>query len=176
MQIFDKEYNFRGQYGQYCRTLNSREGVGLFKTNREAYVFSSIIGFLSNERSEDVVYNQEIQHATILPSELAKQRENLRLIYHLIMLLKEEPNFTLEDYKNRTFRDEADEEHPEKLENNMKLFNSYAEGGIEYLYEKFEHCQNTGEVVDELYQFVSDFAVKAGLKEREMDFINFDEI
>ena len=82
--------------------------------------------------------------------------------------------FSIEDYKNRTFRDEADEEHPEKLENNMKLFNAYAEGGIEYLYEKFKYCQNTGEVVDELYQFVSDFAVKAGLKESEIDFIDFE--
>lgn len=172
--MFDNEYNYKGQYGKYCRALNTREGKGLFKTNREAYVFSSLIGFVTSSPSRDVIYDSEIPHATILPSEIAKKRETLRLIYHLIMLLEKEQGFSIEDYKNRTFRDEADEEHPEKLENNMKLFNAYAEGGIEYLYEKFKYCQNTGEVVDELYQFVSDFAVKAGLKESEIDFIDFE--
>lgn len=172
--MFDNEFNFKGQYGKYCRGLNTREGVGLFKTNREAYVFSSLIGFLNGEANKDVIYDTEIPHATILPSEMAKRRENLRLIYHLIMLLKEEPGFTVEDYKNRTFRDEADEENPEKLDNNMKIFNSCAESGIEFLYDKFEHCQNLGEVVDTLYQYVSDFAIEVGLKESNFELKDFD--
>jgi len=174
MQMFDNEFNFKGQYGQYCRGLNTRDGIGLFKTNREAYVFSSLIGFLNGDSDKDVIYDEELSHATILPSEMVKRRESLRLIYHLIMLLKEEPNFTIDDYKNRTFRDEADEEHPEKLEANMKLFNSYAESGIESLYKKFGDCRNIGEVVDELYQYVSDFAVESGLKESEIDLSDFE--
>ena len=171
--MFDKQYNFKGQYGQYCRGINTREGNGLFKTNREVYVFSSLIGFLNGDINKDVIYNNEINPAQILPSEMAKARERLRFIYHLIMLLKEEPGFTVDDYKNRTFRDEADEEHPEKLDANMKIFNSYAESGVEFLYNKFEECQNIGEIVDELYQYVNDLAVESGLKESE---IYFNEI
>lgn len=174
MDMFDKEFNFKGQYGKYCRKLNFMEGKGLFKTNREAYVYSTIIGFLNNTQSRNVEYDKEEQEASILPSEITKRRDSLRFIYHLIMLLKEEPGFTIEDYKNRTFRDEADEEHPEKLAANMRIFNAYAEGGIEFLYNKFESCQKLGEVVDELYKFVNDFAIDNGLKECEIDFKEFN--
>lgn len=37
------------------------------------------------------------------------------------MLLKEEPGYTTDDYINRTFRDEADENNPEKLEKTWKF-------------------------------------------------------
>lgn len=41
------------------------------------------------------------------------------------MLLKEEEGFTLDDYKNRAFRDDP-VENPEVYKKNMQIFNSYA--------------------------------------------------
>jgi len=109
--MFDKEFNFKGQYGKYCRGLNSMEGNGLFNTNREAYVYSSIIGYLNNAQSTRDNYDKNEREASILPF----------AFYQLIMLLKEEPGYTTDDYINRTFRDEADENNPEKLEKTWKF-------------------------------------------------------
>lgn len=170
MNMFDKEFNFKGQYGKYCRGLNSMEGNGLFNTNREAYVYSSIIGYLNNAHSTRDNYDKNEREASILPSELMRRKSDLRFLYHLVMLLKEEPGYTTDDYINRTFRDEADENNPEKLEKNMEIFNAYAEGGIEFLYKKFGEHTNLADVVDELYKFINDFAMDVGLKEPEIDF------
>ena len=171
MGLFDeKEYEFKGQYARYCRALGNN---GLFKTFREAYVYSSLIGFLNGEKSNLKDYENN-DKASIFASDMAKRREQLRFIYHMIMLLDEEPNFTIDDYKNRTFRDEADEEHPEKLDANMRLFNSYAEGGLEYLYNQFGQYDNNEEVIDALHQYVMDFAVDIGLREREIDLNVFE--
>lgn len=105
---------------------------------------------------------------------MVKRRESLRLTYHLSMLLNEKSRFTVEEYKNRTSCDEVDEENSKKLNNNMKIFNSYAESGIEFLKNKFEHCQNITEVVDELYQYVDDFAIEVGLKESNLELSDFN--
>ena len=101
--LFDNEIEFNGKYATMVRFL--KEDLGLFSTFREAYVISSIVGFLNNKKyTED---NQEkVQAASIFPNELNKRKPDLRFIYRLIMLLKEEKDYTLEDYKNRTFRDD----------------------------------------------------------------------
>ena len=39
---------------------------------------------------------------------------------------------------------------------------------------KFEHCQNITEVVDELYQYVDDFAIEVGLKESNLELSDFN--
>ena len=96
MGLFDeKEYEFKGQYARYCRALGNN---GLFKTFREAYVYSSLIGFLNGEKSNLKDYENN-DKASIFASDMAKRREQLRFIYHMIMLLDEEPNFTIDDYK-----------------------------------------------------------------------------
>ena len=38
---------------------------------------------------------------------------------------------------DRAFRDDANEEEPEKLQENLELFNSFVRGGIEEMYEEF---------------------------------------
>ncbi len=168
--LFDNEIEFTGKYATMVRFL--KEDLGLFSTFREAYVTASIIGFLNNREYTDD--NQEkVQPASIFPNELNKRKPDLRFIYRLIMLLKEEENYTLEDYKNRTFRDDP-EENMDVLKRNMEIFNSFACGGIEYLYDKFRDCDRVEDTVDTLYELLHKFSVDVGLIEGEDDLPDFE--
>ena len=168
--LFDNEIEFNGKYATMVRFL--KEELGLFGTFREAYVVASIVGFI-NEREMTEDTQEKVQAASIFPNELNKRKPDLRFIYRLIMLLKEEPNFTLDDYKNRTFRDDP-EENQDVMKQNMEIFNSYACGGIEFLYEKFQDSTRTEDTVDTLYDFLHRFSVDVGLLDGEDDLPDFD--
>ena len=49
----------------------------------------------------------------------------------------------------------------------MQIFNSYACGGVEYLYEMFRDKNSVESVVDTLYQFLHEFSVDVGIEEEE---------
>lgn len=168
--LFNNEIEFNGKYATMVRFL--KEELGLFGTFREAYVIASIVGFI-HEREITEGKEKKVQAASIFPNELNKRKPDLRFIYRLIMLLKEEPEFTLEDYKNRTFKDDP-EENSDILKGNMEIFNSYACGGIEYIYELFENCVRTEETVDVLYEFLHRFSVEVGLEEEENELPDFE--
>lgn len=168
--LFDNEIEFTGKYATMVRFL--KEDLGLFSTFREAYVTSAIVGFIYN-CEEDAENDEKNQAASIFPSELNKRKKDLRFIYRLIMLLKEEPDFTIDDYKNRTFRDDP-EEHAELLRNNMTIFNSYACGGLEFLFKKFSDCNEIEQTVDVLYKFVHEMSVDFGTIEDDTELPDFD--
>lgn len=152
--LFDSEFEFVGKHATYCRSL--KEEIGLFTTFREAYMISAIVGFLNGSKGiKD--YTEKVQPASILPSELSKQRSNLINIYRYIMLLEDTPGFSIDDYKTRTFKDDSDEESPEKVKQNMDLFNSYVLGGIEILYDKFKECSTKKDVVNTLNELLEQF-------------------
>lgn len=152
--LFDKEFEFEGKHATYCRALNDE--IGLFTTFRETYMLSAIVGFLYGSKAcKDTT--EKVQPASILPSELSKQRLNLRNIYRYIMLLEETPGLTIDDYKSRAFKDDSEDESPEKLKKNMEIFNSYVLGGIEIIYDKFKECTSKKDVVNLLNDFLENF-------------------
>lgn len=158
--LFEKEFEFIGKHAIYCRML--RDDIRLFPTYREVYLYSTLIGFLHGKRAERDINNKE-QKASILPSELAKQKAKLKTLYKFIMLLHDEPNFTIEDYKVRTFKYES-EEDSEKLKETMEIFNSYARGGVELLYEKFTGCDSKKATVKRLHEILEEFIEDNGLE------------
>ncbi len=168
--LFENEIEFNGKYATYARFL--KEELGLFPTFREIYVISSIVGFI-NDRTETDDKQEKVQPASIFPNELNKRKQDLRFIYRLIMLLKEEENYTLDDYKNRTFRDDP-EENMDVLKQNMEIFHSYTCGGLEYLYEKFQNCNRVDDTVDTLYNMLHDFSTDVGLIDGNDELPDFD--
>ena len=152
--LFDKEFEFKGKYATYCRFL--KNDIGLFKTFREAYATSALIGFLFSIKKID--NDEKVQTASILASELAQKRTDLTYIYRLIMLLDSIPNATILDIQNRTFKDDAESDnYPEKVTKNMATFNTYANGGIEFLYERFKNCSEVKDTINELNDFILEF-------------------
>ncbi len=167
--LFENEVEFNGKYAIIARFL--RDEIGLFSTFREVYVMSSIIGFV-NKCSMTDENADKVQAASIFPNELSKRKQDLRLIYRFIMLLDEEPDYTIDDYKNRAFKDDP-EDNMDIIKQNMLLFNSYACGGMEYLYKEFENCSRLEDVVDKLYDLLHEFSVAIGLLEGDIPLPEF---
>lgn len=168
--LFENEIEFNGKYATMVRFL--KDELGLFGTFREAYVISAIIGFV-NEREMTRDNQEKVQAASIFPSELSKRKQDLRFIYRLIMLLRNEEDFTIDDYKNRTFKDDP-EENMDIIKSNMDIFNSYACGGVEYLYDEFQNCQRIEETVDKLYELLHRFSSNVGLLEESEELPDFE--
>lgn len=168
--LFDSEIEFNGKYATMARFF--KEEIGLFGTFREIYVISAIIGFI-NEREKTEDKDEKVQAASIFPNELNKRKPDLRFIYRLIMLLKDESEISLDECKNRTFKDDP-EENMDVLKANMEIFNSYACGGVEFLYEKFQNCSRIEDTVDLLYEFLHQFSIDVGLLEGEAELPDFE--
>ena len=49
----------------------------------------------------------------------------------------------------------------------MALFNSYACGGLEVLYNKFQNLSKTDDIVDTLYDYIHSFGIEVGLLDEE---------
>jgi hypothetical protein len=65
--------------------------------------------------------------------QLSENYQTLSTIMKLVLILDESRNLSAEDRIRSAFRiPETREEHDE----NMELFNSYARGGIEYMYQQ----------------------------------------
>lgn len=154
--LFENEIEFTGRYATIVRHL--KEDLGLFTTFREAYVTAAVIGFV-NRKTETDGSNDKVQAASIFPNELSKRKHDLRFLYRIIMLVEDNPTFTIDDYMNRAFRDDAEEGNVDNLKQNMALFNSYVCGGLDYLNEKFGSLERADDIVDALYEMVHNFAV-----------------
>ena len=162
--LFDNEIEINGKYATMARLL--KEDVGIFATFREAYLTAAIIGLLNNAKDTKDT-SEKVQPASIFPNELSKRKADLKLIYRIIMLVEENPAYTIEDYMNRAFRDDAEEGNRDKLKANMALFNSYACGGLEVLYNKFQNLSKTDDIVDALYDYIHSFGIDVGLLDEE---------
>ena len=150
--LFNNEIEFVGKYAEMVRTLKEKK---IFSSFRDIYIASAIVGFV-NGKTESGKNTNKQETASIFTNEILKRRDDLQFIYRLIMLLKKESKFTIDDYKNRTFRDDP-EDPKSTLVANMQIFNSYACGGLEYLYEKFSKLDDDDDKVNEIYKFVEDF-------------------
>lgn len=162
--LFENEIEFTGRYATIVRHL--KEDLGLFATFREAYVTAAIIGYV-NKRTETNGNADKVQAASIFPNELSKRKHDLRFLYRIIMLVEDNAVFTIDDYMNRAFRDDADEENGDNLKQNMALFNSYVCGGLDFLDEKFGSLDRTDDLVDALYEMVHNFAVDMEVLEED---------
>lgn len=162
--LFENEIEINGKYATMVRFL--KEEAGIFSTFREAYLTAAIIGLL-NSNKESIDNSEKVQPASIFPNELSKRKADLKLLYRIMMLSEETPGYTIEDYMNRAFRDDAEDSNKEKLKANMALFNSYACGGLEFLYNKFQHTNKTDDVIDILYEYLHSFGVDVGLLDEE---------
>jgi hypothetical protein len=153
--MFDKEVEFNGKHATYIRFL--RDSIGLFKTFREAYVVCTVVGFI-NGRKSSKDSSEKVQPASILPSELAKQRSNLMFVYRLIMLLEGPEDMDIKERQDRAFRYDAEGDvNAVKLSQNMECFNAYAMGGLEIIYEEFKDCTNQKDTVNKLHEYLLKF-------------------
>ena len=174
--LFENEVELNGKYATIARTL--KEDLGLFSTFREGYVLAAALGYL-NQRNETPDDSAKVNAASIFPADINKRKSDLRFLYRIMMLADDVPGYTIDDYMNKAFRDDEDDnaEDTEKdvnqsLKEKMKIFNSYACGGLEYLSEKFEGVNRDDDIVEIIYNLVHNFAIDINMLEddRLVDF------
>ena len=83
------------------------------------------------------------------------------------MLVKDEPNFSIDDYMNRAFRDGTDDDGFDGLKEKMSIMNSYVCGGLDFLYERFKDLNRKDAIIDSIYELVHNAAIEANFLELE---------
>ena len=146
--LFENEIELRGIYAKKLKEL--KEDIGLFNTIREGYVLSILIGYLNNATIHDTDEFKD-REVSIFANDLNSRKKDLKFIYRIILLAQEIPGMSVEDYMNRTFRDDTDPNRREQLKANMNIINEYAVKGIELLYNKFSNCHDKQILCDQLY-------------------------
>ena len=135
--MFDKEIRITGKHGQYMNMLSNNfgeTGAKLFNRNIDVYVQAPLVGFLFQRKADRDMTTKDnsgkLFDAHILKDQMITSQDNLTFNMQLILLLDKEHESDEEKRIDKAFRNFG------KDENDLELFNSYARGGIEVLYEK----------------------------------------
>ena len=160
--MFDKEMDFYGKHATYLRSLapsrqyleKSDQRVTFFRSNIEVVLAAAVIGFVK-QRKAPSEGNKEVAPNNIFAQALINHKDELELIYRLIMLLDDNDKLSIDNRIDKAFKYDAD---PEKSKAGEDIFWSYVRGGIEYLYENlYEKSDNTQEDIRHILEFVASY-------------------
>lgn len=133
---------FYGKYSEYVDFLckeqrhENENGINLFDTKIELYYIAPLIGLKYGKKVQSADSMNERNKSTIQLQQIKNYEQELIFSYRIVMLLDDKDNLSYEERLDRAFRDDQDQK---KLEKNMKIFNQYVLGGIEYLYDYFSN-------------------------------------
>ena len=149
--MFDRDYEIKGKHATYTRFL--RDTAGVFNRFLDVLMVGAIMGLIYGRQAK--VDNSSEDTAKIFTAQLVGEAQTCEFIYRLIMLLDKSTGLAPEQCINRAFRDDTNEK---AVKDNMALFNSYALGGIELLYEKFsEGCTTDDDYISRVFEFVNGY-------------------
>lgn len=160
--MFDKEMDFYGKHATYLRSLapsrqyleKSDQRVTFFGSNIEVVLAAAVIGFVK-QRKAPSEGNKEVAPNNIFAQALINHKDELELIYRLIMLLDDNDKLSIDNRIDKAFKYDAD---PEKSKAGEDIFWAYVRGGIEYLYENlYEKSDNTQEDIRHILEFVASY-------------------
>ena len=127
------EMIFTGKHRDYVDklwTLNKIQD-SFFKRLVDLYAVATIVGLKSKRRSTEEKDESDIKR-TVQMKQLMENYSTLITIMRIVLILDDSRGLTLEERLESAFIIPEDIDTYKK---NMELFNSYARGGIEYLYE-----------------------------------------
>lgn len=160
--MFDKDLHFYGKHADYLRILapskqykeKSEQRRTFFNSNIEAILAAAVIGFIKQRKAE-VSRDKEIADNNIMLEAVTNHREELELVYRLIMLLDDKEHLSLDERINKAFKYDNNEE---MRKSGDAVFWSYVRGGIEYLYDTlWEESLNTQEDIQKAVEFIVSF-------------------
>ena len=163
--MFDKQIVFYGKHASYLRCLapsrqyteksvQGRQRQTFFASNIDTVLAASIIGFIK-KRKAPVENSSEIAPNNIFLDAVTNHKEELELIYRIIMLLDEKDSLPIEMRIDKAFQYDDD---LEKRKPGDDVFWSYVRGGIEYLYENlYENSDDIQEDIRHAAEFVQSF-------------------
>lgn len=169
--IDTSEFQFKGKHAEYVSALtnelDTRTKFKIFQRNIDVLIFSSIIGFLYNRKSD--VDNTSSKVVKINFQQLVREQNILQYNYELLMLLNKKEEVNLDERLDKAFRYHNDKS--DKSQDSQKEYIKYVLGGVEILYEKIlEKAVTTDDYIDNLYSFIEE------INDRYNKNINTDEL
>ena len=127
--MFDKEMDFYGKHATYLRSLapsrqyleKSDQRVTFFRSNIEVVLAAAVIGFVK-QRKAPSEGNKEVAPNNIFAQALINHKDELELIYRLIMLLDDNDKLSIDNRIDKAFKYDAD---PEKSKAGEVIFWAY---------------------------------------------------
>lgn len=137
--MFENDYALTGKHATCVKYLVN--DAKLYKRYIDVYMNGAVFGLLHNRTAP--VDKDSSDRARIYADAFANCRMECVFLYRLVMLLEKSSKLESPERIDRAFRDDANEDDPEKLKQNLELFNSYVRGGIEEIYEEFIDVHGT---------------------------------
>lgn len=164
--MFENDYTLTGKHATYLKLLavkNVRDDVE--STALSARIFERYIDVYMNAAVWGLMYSRTAKkdsdsgdRARIYADAFANERENCVFLYRMVMLLDKTMDITPEERVNRAFRYDTQPGKEEAFRENMKLFNAYVRGGIEYMYERFtDGCTTRDDYLNKTYEILTTF-------------------
>jgi len=165
--MFNTDYRFSGKHATYIKFLNeytknldkNAKVAGLLPIAVDVYMVAPLIGVSYDRQAPvDTESNDSIN---ILASQMVNRKDKFDSIYRLVLLADKSTDLTDDEKISRAFKDDEDKT---KTEKNLALFNAYARGGIEWLYEKANDDATTeddyiGKIKDVVELFCEDWEI-----------------
>jgi len=128
------EMFFVGKHRDYVDKLWTQGKIqeSYFKRLVDLYAIAAIVGLKAKRRSPEERDDSDVKR-TVQMKQLNEHYQTLLPIMRMILIMDDSRNMTFEERLESAF---VIPEDIETYKKNMELFNSYARGGIEYLYEQ----------------------------------------
>lgn len=161
--MFRDDKTIYGKHAYYMHRLSPRTKElaeeKLFTRYIDVYMIGAIIGFIFGVKEErDRTSEHKAEEARIPLTTINNEMDNLMLIYRTVLLLENKMEQSNEERIDRAFKDDLYEDRLNVKKENDELFESYARGGISYLFEKLYNGTFTLEdKIKRIYTFVKEF-------------------
>lgn len=127
------EMFFVGKHRDYVDKLWTKGKIqeSYFRYLVDLYAIAAIVGLKAKRRSPEERDESDVKR-TVQMKQLNENYQTLLPIMRMVLIMDDSRNMTFEEKLESAFAIPEDEA---TYKANMELFNSYARGGIEYLYE-----------------------------------------
>lgn len=173
--IFKSQVRFYGKHGQYLEALtpgtDKPKDLNLPEIERVKYLFATVVDIYILAPLVGYMYQRTAkrdgseQTKNIMEGALASHHDKLEFSYELLMILDEKSEPDLNERIRRAFRATDD-----LVKKGMDVYDSYALGGIEVLYEKLiEGAATPDDLVRNVMDFTEEWNDKFLAKTEELD-------
>lgn len=158
--MFTTDIFVRGKHATYLKYLSKKtekndrkeKVAGVFERAIDVYMTAPIIGLVYGLRRDEFEPNSDT--VKIFTETVNREQLNLISIYRTVLLVDNSRGLTADEKIEQAFKT------PDTPEN-MKIFNAYLRGGIEWLYEQITTGAVTrDEYLAKIYEIVGNFALE----------------
>ena len=160
--MFEGEIKITGKHASYIKYLSAKTlqlnknapCIAIFNRHIDVYIAGVTIGLVKKLKAQSD--NTISDSATLFADAVIGEQQKLKVLYRIMHLI-DDPNLSSDARRDLAFRYDTEEDYVKK---GMELFNSYARGGIEWLYDeitsnattKDDHIFNIKGIVDNYVQ------------------------